>query len=371
VSDTGFEDELPGRISWKLSASRMFLTSKNKYEWTGEAKLRINSPTRPGGPYLSAGLDWIYDERGFVVNPGAEVGYQVFLGSGFFSTAFLRWERVHDADVYLGRMEDFVFFGFEIGRMIPCTETGEEPCNGSGRGIGEMQIHATGGYAYMGTNRDFGYKGDTRFWLTPPSAWFAGTEVGLEIFAGITTPPGDLNPNTIVYRAKPSLAWTAKDVTLSVHFEYSRRECVGYKIADKETREKHALGVTVRNHGLAPPEGEGEAPFLPELRFHFDPEWDMTVEVFLKGHRFDFDGEIRGSVALDVVTLDVFAVYFRFNASQLCGGRAPLGYGAETGVRMEGETGTTALYIRFQKDVDPFRFKDNSEQILFGFKFVF
>jgi hypothetical protein len=370
ASHTGFEEERPGNISWKISLSKMFMLSKNEYKWKGDLFFRINLGERPWAPFFSMRLDWIYDDRGIVFSPIAELGYQVFLQNGFFLSAFLRWEYLRDGATYKGRSTSFATIGIQIGREILSQDEGKEEWRQGLKvdGADLAAIRVSGGYAHV-ISKDYGYIGEARLELSPPLRWLGNHRVDLSLFTGITTPQNNMFPNSIKTMIRPSYCWEMGDLEMQVRYGYSRREVTGTKIEDKTTRESHEAAITLL--GEVGKEGQQNAVKPPGLERRARIQGRLTFRVFFLCHNFDFWGECSSSVNIDLARLETITLYTALDLVQLFGRESPTGFAAEIGLRLGGGAGRSTLYVKFQKDIDRFWFKHTDEQYLVGLKMSF
>lgn len=172
--------------------------------------------------------------------------------------------------------------------------------------------------------------------------------MSLNTYVGILTIPDDLNPYIIQYQVGPSLQLALDNSELRIFYSYSCLYGVDYTGL---MRSYNLVGLELKNRCTS----------------HWN--WNVTIGGYPSTKDFDYWGDLQGRVDY-LFRKEGITPYMDCSVRYLQGNSSELGYALEAGVKIPGRTGSGRLHIRWQDDVDVFRFGKGTQTLL-GIRFRF
>ena len=334
-------------INWRASVSKIWMKTENDYEWIGKISIRddvfrlVNHVF-----YVQLGLNSIYDDRGFTQSYFFEIGDRICFHQTVWLTPFLSYEHFHDW-YGLGEGENFFFAGLRLEMGLGH----EKPKNTSDQPIQNIswapEFHITGGYATILDNEHYGHSSD--FALDLDLIKLKHDKIlSLNTYVGILTIPDDLNPYIIQYQVGPSLQLALDNSELRIFYSYSCLYGVDYTGV---MRSYNLVGLELKNRCTS----------------HWN--WNATIGGYPSTKDFDYWGDLQGGVDY-LFRKEGITPYMDCSVRYLQGDSSELGYALEAGVKIPYRRGSGRLYIRWQDDVDVFRYGKGTQTLL-GIRFRF
>jgi len=366
------EAEWLNSFNLKASFSKVIVITENDYEYMLKFGIRDDIFRYDRHVFFAQlDLNTIYDNRGASLNPRIEVGDRINLNRYTSMTPFLSYQHFHDW-YDLGDGEDFFLAGIRIegnlgfdreanaGARTEATagrterERGgedkpDQPSEQTGDSSRLPRFHVDGGYASVLGENDYGYSSDVAINLD--FLEFQSNILSLDTYAGVLTPPGDLVPDFIQYKAGTSLKtdWGDSLSNTSSRMFYSYSCLYGVDHEDR-IRDYSLLGLGLSN----------DASSL---------KWGAEVGYYPFTSGYDYWGELLGTASYDF-RREGMVPYVGCAGQYLQGNDAVFGYAVETGMRIPGEKGDLRIYVRWQDDFNIFKF-GKGRQTLLGLRLLF
>jgi hypothetical protein len=350
------ESEWLNKISWGMSASRVWMRHENDYDYMFKAKVR-DDIFRTGNHvfYTQFEMNAINSDRGTEVDTSLEFGDRIRAGKNVRIVPFVSYE--HYNNWYgLDDGEDLFRAGIRLEASLGGAKDNEKGCEKIDEPRSErfdrpreqpMRIRINGGY---NVNLHGTYKESRSSDLNVDLDVLRiddDTTFSVNTYAGILTDAGSFDIHNVNYKIGPSLRIERDDYYWRLFHSYACLYGVDHD------------GV-IRNYNLVGAEIGKEDKI----------SWRMQGGVYLSNMDFDYDGYLQGMLGYDFYTGEWMAPYVNGYVNHLAGDESESGYAFEGGLRFRGEGGNFVLYLRLEDNFDVFRF-GQGEQRWLGFRFEF
>ncbi|UCG69980.1 MAG: hypothetical protein JSV09_02895, partial [Thermoplasmata archaeon] len=336
-------------INWKASFSRIWMRTKNNYEWMftlciRDDLFRIDNQVF----FCQFSLNSIYDNRGINLNPCIEIGDRISFNSNknIYLTPFVSYKYFHDW-YRLGQGEDFLLAGLSLEMALDQKRQNNLLHQEKPNSVGVTKFTIDGGYAGFINNKEYGYKSDIAIDL---DLFTLNNDklLSLYTYIGILTLPHDLNPYIVRYKIGPSLKIDLDNFGIGIFHSYSALYGLKHESA---MRDYHLVGLKLEDNNAS------------------CWDWDLNIGFYPSSRGFDYWGDVQGSLGYGLLKGEI-TPYIHFSAHYLQGNSSLFGHAIEARVKIPGNTGNFIIYVCIQDDFDVFRFEEGSQKLL-GFRFTF
>lgn len=352
-----------GQTNYMVSLSRIRRPTNCDYEWAFRLSLRRDAKAvRDHLFYAQFDLKSIYDGRGLTFSPKLEVGNRI-QPSKFGNVSliqFLSYEYQPDA-LGVDESEGFSMAGMRLEMAL--AQDGVEKLR-TERISFIPKLRIEGGYSYIHDNK-YVQSSDVRI-CTDCFEW-AGKTISANTYVGMLTRSKFGNPYQVKYEIGPSLRFEMDRKELWLNLAYASI----YDVDTEESKRSYGrLDIELGN--------DKDSPL----------SWRIAPGLYLYTHHFDYWGDLAGSVRWDILSRFIGTKsseqskrpilegrkaipYLGIDAHYLIGGDSNLGLAGEAGIIFQGGAGKFIFYLRWQDDIDPFRYGDDARQTMTGVRVEF
>jgi hypothetical protein len=340
------------KLNWNVSFSRVWMRNENNYDYMFKLGIR-DDVLRIANHVFFAQLKFnaINSGRGTDLDPSVEVGDRICFGKNLRLVPFVSYERFNDW-YGLDAEEEFFFYGLRLEAALGPDNSNDLQQNKTQKDSifssngPPFRFHVIGGY---NTNLKGALKRSrsSDVYIDLDLLKFDDDKLlTLNTYAGILTPSGGFEIQSVNYKIGPSLKIDLADYYLRLFHSYS---CLYGVEQSGVIRNYNLLGAEIANDNQL--------------------NWSLQAVVYLSTTNFDYHSHLQGTLGYDLFARGI-TPYINGSLVHLFGDDSVSGNAIEGGLKIPGKAGTFIIYLRQEDSFNVFRFGEG-EQRWFGFRLIF